>query len=65
VHVAARDVLIPSGEGLNDQKNFVTFGGLGYTGLGGNIGLPVGGVVAMAGGFGGLGGGVAGGAGGD
>ncbi|KAK3009520.1 hypothetical protein RJ639_013921 [Escallonia herrerae] len=51
---SARDV--PSDEGLNDQKNVVSFGGLGgYSGIGAD-GLPLGGVVAGIGSGVGLGG---------
>ena len=52
---------VPSDKGLNDQKNLVTFGGIGgYSGLGSN-GLPIGGIgagggVGVGGGLGGAGG---------
>uniref|UniRef100_A0A6N2KF94 Glycine-rich protein n=1 Tax=Salix viminalis TaxID=40686 RepID=A0A6N2KF94_SALVM len=80
VHTSARDVPtdknmnvastqnVPSDSGLNDQKNFVTYGGVGgYSGIGAG-GLPFGGVeeavwvvvLGGAGGLGGLGGGVGG-----
>ncbi|GAU23021.1 hypothetical protein TSUD_336690 [Trifolium subterraneum] len=60
---------IPSDAGVNDQKNFMTFGGV-FSGIGNN-GLPFGGVGAGiggdlggglggVGGLGGLGGGVGG-----
>ncbi|KAF7818506.1 glycine-rich protein 5-like [Senna tora] len=54
---AARNV--PTDAGLKDQKNFLTYGGVGgYSGIGSN-GLPFGGAGAgLGGGFGGgLGGG--------
>ncbi|XP_054790533.1 glycine-rich protein 23-like [Prosopis cineraria] len=56
---AASARTVPSDAGLKDQKNFLTYGGVGgYSGLGSN-GLPFGGVGAgVGGGFGGgLGGG--------
>ncbi|KAJ6956561.1 acanthoscurrin-2-like isoform X1 [Populus alba x Populus x berolinensis] len=75
VHTCARDVPTeknmdvastknaPSDAGLTDQKNFVTYGGVGgYSGIGAG-GLPfggvggIGGVAPLDGGFGGLGGG--------
>ncbi|RDX82087.1 hypothetical protein CR513_37169, partial [Mucuna pruriens] len=60
VATSARDV--PNDAGLKDQKNFMTFGGVGgYSGIGSN-GLPFGGAGAgIGGGFGGgLGGGLGG-----
>ncbi|XP_028758197.1 glycine-rich protein 23-like [Neltuma alba] len=57
--VAASARTVPSDSGLKDQKNFLTYGGVGgYSGLGSN-GLPFGGAGAgVGGGFGGgLGGG--------
>nr|AAB82000.1 glycine-rich protein [Onobrychis viciifolia] len=52
---------VPSDAGLNDQKNFLTYGGVGgYSGIGAN-GMPFGGVGAgMGAGGGGLGAGVGG-----
>ncbi|XP_018820321.1 acanthoscurrin-1-like [Juglans regia] len=48
------------GSGLDDQKNFISYGGVGgYSGLG-NDGLPFGGVGVAAGMGGGLGGGLGG-----
>ncbi|XP_047154181.1 acanthoscurrin-2-like [Vigna umbellata] len=50
---------VPSDAALKDQKNFITYGGIGgYSGIGSN-GLPFGGVGAGIGG-GGLGGGTTG-----
>ncbi|CAJ2632790.1 unnamed protein product [Trifolium pratense] len=56
---------IPSDAGVKDQKNFVSFGGVGgYSGIGSN-GLPfggagagIGGAFGSGGGLGGLGGGI-------
>ncbi|EXC24147.1 hypothetical protein L484_015162 [Morus notabilis] len=67
VHATARNVpaATPAKKdaGLNDQKNFLTYGGVGgYSGLGAN-GLPFGGFGAGVGGGGGLGGGLGGGGG--
>lgn len=56
VHNAAK--IAPSGAGLDDQKNFLTYGGVGgFSGIGSN-GLPFGGVGGLAGvtGLGGAGG---------
>ena len=60
--VAASARTVPSDAGLKDQKNFLTYGGVGgYSGIGSN-GLPFGGAGAgVGGGFGGgLGGGLGG-----
>ncbi|RDX82082.1 hypothetical protein CR513_37164, partial [Mucuna pruriens] len=60
VATSARNV--PNDAGLKDQKNFITYGGVGgYSGIGNN-GLPFGGAGAgIGGGFdGGLGGGLGG-----
>lgn len=63
-HATARNVPAPAPNdaGLNDQKNFLTYGGVGgYSGVGNN-GLPFGGVGgAIGGGGNGLGGGLGGG----
>ncbi|XVE78045.1 hypothetical protein DITRI_Ditri13aG0112700 [Diplodiscus trichospermus] len=81
VHTSARNVpadttvatstapsSVPSGAGVEDQKNFLTYGGVGgFSGIGSN-GLPFGGVGGLggvtplggAGGLGGLGGGIGG-----
>lgn len=54
---AARTVPSSNGGGLDDQKNFISYSGVGgYSGIG-NDGLPFGGVGAAAGMGGGLGGG--------
>ncbi|XVF81130.1 hypothetical protein PTKIN_Ptkin15bG0131700 [Pterospermum kingtungense] len=59
VHASARNV--PSDAGLNDQKNFLTYGGVGgYSGVGPD-GMPIGGIGSVGGvtgldGTGGLGG---------
>ncbi|MDG2774606.1 hypothetical protein P7M68_24105, partial [Vibrio parahaemolyticus] len=60
VATSARDVPNPKDAGLNDQKNFISYGGVGgYSGIGSN-GLPFGG-AGIGGGFGGgLGGGLGG-----
>ena len=61
VATSARDVPNPKDAGLKDQKNFISYGGVGgYSGIGSN-GLPFGG-AGIGGGFGGggLGGGLGG-----
>ncbi|KAL5562055.1 hypothetical protein UlMin_031802 [Ulmus minor] len=64
VHTTARNAPAPNDAGLNDQKNFGSFGGVGgYSGVGDN-GLPFGGVGAGGGIGGGLSGGLGGGIGG-
>ncbi|KHN09417.1 hypothetical protein glysoja_016516 [Glycine soja] len=58
VATSARDVPNPKDAGLNDQKNFISYGGVGgYSGIGSN-GLPFGGAGIGGGttGIGGLGG---------
>lgn len=61
-HVDARTAPFDGDKGLNDQKNFLNYGGLGsFSGIGDN-GLPFGGGGGLGGGsgLGGLGGGIGG-----
>ncbi|KAM6564974.1 hypothetical protein CsatB_024972 [Cannabis sativa] len=60
--VAARNVPMDNNKGLNDQKNFLSYGGIGgYSGVG-NDGLPISGMGGVIGGGGnGLNGGIGGG----